>query len=584
MQQTSRGVFAKATMTQSCRQVFAYWVQEFERVEAENKSMRASLADLGAAPQACMEKNSQPLSDVHLSDDLDCEFLQEGSLNPPPASVQLPMLPDNPVPALPNIPDEGHDVVTVAECFDGVDQSNGINSERKSFVSFRKESVTSHQPMFPNVEDMKELVKKQMEKHELAVNDPYKTEGLAQRIARNHWFENAVLLVIVLNALWIMVDTDYNDAATILAAEPIFIVAEQVFCLFFSGELFIRFGAYKIKREAFRNAWFVFDLCLVAMMIGEAWVTPAVMMVADVMSQRPGRRQAGNTSLLRVARVIKVLRMLRISRLMHACPEFFILMKAIASATRAVFFTLMFLIVVLYVFGITFTTLLKDRDLGQRKFKTVGLSMQTLFVQGALMDDLTTLMNDTMRESFACWLLLYILLVVASITIMNMLIGVLCEATTAVAETERNAMYVAHVQNTLAEVLFDDCDEDHDGKIKKSEFMRILESSRACKAIEEVGVDPVGLVAIADTIFCNDETGEYDKELDFGNFMEILLEFRSTNTATKKDALEIMRELQRTQKLLKVVACRVKPSRQSNEGDGFGPTSTMNSSTTMNSG
>merc|ERR1712232_507803 len=110
---------------------------------------------------------------------------------------------------------------------------------------------------------MKEKVREKLSKPKYAVADLYKDEGICQRIARSSIFDKFTLTVIAFNALWIAIDTDLNDAALLLEAEPTFIIAENFFCLFFTFEWLIRLGAFRSKCSGFKDAWFMFDTIMV---------------------------------------------------------------------------------------------------------------------------------------------------------------------------------------------------------------------------------------------------------------------------------------------------------------------------------
>ena len=81
------------------------------------------------------------------------------------------------------------------------------------------------------------------------------------------------MVVIVTYALYMSFDTDLNQAAIITATAPFFIISEQLFCFYFTLELFIRFMAFERKCNSFKDAWFVFDFALVFMMVAETWAT-----------------------------------------------------------------------------------------------------------------------------------------------------------------------------------------------------------------------------------------------------------------------------------------------------------------------
>ena len=63
------------------------------------------------------------------------------------------------------------------------------------------------------------------------------------------------MCVIFLNAIWISIDIEFNSALIISEADWGFILVENLFCTYFTGELVIRFCAYKRKCSAFKDAW-----------------------------------------------------------------------------------------------------------------------------------------------------------------------------------------------------------------------------------------------------------------------------------------------------------------------------------------
>merc|ERR1712176_115585 len=124
---------------------------------------------------------------------------------------------------------------------------------------------------------------------------------------------------------------------------------------------------------------------------------------------------------------------------------------------------------------------------------------------------------------------------------MNMLVGILCEVVSSVAEKERHAMATAFIREKVLETL-EAIDEDGDGQISKDEFMAILEHPSALEALTEASVDVVALVDIADVIFQSDREGEkFETRLDFVSFMTIVMKFCGTNNATVKDIVDLRR-------------------------------------------
>jgi len=84
-------------------------------------------------------------------------------------------------------------------------------------------------------------------------------------------------------------------------------------------------------------------------------------------------------------------------------------------------------------------------------------------------------------------------------------------------------------------------DANNDNLISKDEFIRMLHDKKATGILHEVGVDVVGLVDFADTIFeptpGREQLGE--RELTVAEFMKVILELRGDQTAKIRDIMEM---------------------------------------------
>eukprot|EP00929_Paragymnodinium_shiwhaense_P112029 TRINITY_DN80280_c0_g1_i1.p1 TRINITY_DN80280_c0_g1~~TRINITY_DN80280_c0_g1_i1.p1 ORF type:complete len:492 (-),score=68.35 TRINITY_DN80280_c0_g1_i1:255-1730(-) len=352
------------------------------------------------------------------------------------------------------------------------------------------------------------------------VFDYYHEHGFFQWLGKHPMFENVTLGVICLNAVWMAVDTDWNDSSILMRAHPVFIIGENMFCAYFFYEWLVRFMAFKDKRNGLKDAWFVFDSILVFMMVMETWVF--VLIAGD------GPSPLGNASILRL---LRLLRLSRLVRMLRSLPELMILIKGMVTAMKSVVYVMALLVIVTYVFAIVCRQLSEGTEFQATFFANVGLSMYSLIIYATFLDDLAYFCDTIREESPAVLFIIFIFICLSSMTIMNMLIGVLCEVVDAVAITEREELLVKKVREKLSDIVRQ-LDENNDGKLTYAEFIKILEFPTACKVLQEVDVDPVGLVDFGKTIFApNDEF----IEVPFHKFMEMVLELRSTNRATVKD-------------------------------------------------
>jgi len=409
------------------------------------------------------------------------------------------------------------------------------NSARLETI-FRNSGMSAHKPVFPDADAMKEKLKAAIGKREYRASDYYSDTGIAQCIAKSALFENVCLLVIGVNTVWIAIDTNFNKAAFILDADPVFSMAENLFCTFFFLEWLVRFLAFRHKRDCLRDRWFVFDSSLMSMMVIETWVVPLVFVLA-----RSGNEtlEAGSDvgvwrlTTLRVLRLLRLARMARVVRLMRATPELMVLVKAMGIAMRSVFFTLVILMALIYVFAIAFMQMLEGTPIGERDFSDVLVSMNTLLVFGALPDQ-KQLIDGVGAEHVLYRLAMIAYLCLATLTMMNMLVGILVEVINVTSAVEKERLLINTVTAELRRTLsLHGLGTEGDALISRDEFGDFLAKPYALRALKDIGVDAVGLVDFADFIFADAQ------DITFAHFMDTILQLRGSNVATVKDIVDL---------------------------------------------
>eukprot|EP00971_Amphidinium_carterae_P005013 100552-Amphidinium_carterae.1 len=116
--------------------------------------------------------------------------------------------------------------------------------------------------------------------------------------------------------------------------------------------------------------------------------------------------------------------------------------------------------------------------------------------------------------------------------LMNMLVGVLVEVVSKVSDVEREQMEAVflkvHMQDLLART-----DNNNDHMISKTEFEGLFEMPKAIKALQEVGVDVIGLAELGEFLFKDVE------DMTFPDFMECVLQLRGSNVATVKNIVDM---------------------------------------------
>mmetsp|Transcript_95663 Transcript_95663/g.275643 ORF Transcript_95663/g.275643 Transcript_95663/m.275643 type:complete len:663 (+) Transcript_95663:105-2093(+) len=425
-------------------------------------------------------------------------------------------------------------------------ESQGSQSSQERKTSVHEVPVPAG--LFIDANAMKERIRNAVLREEYDVAQFYHKEGIWQAIARHGHFEKLTLFVIAMNALWIWVDTDLNSAEVLINAEPVFQIAEHCFCVYFSFEWTVRFKSFRVKRHGLRDGWFVFDSCLVFMMVAETWVMTSIML----MSGGGGGGGLGNASILRMARLMRLSRMARMARLLRALPELLMLIKGIAAAMRSVLMSLILLGIITYVFGIAFKQLVGDAaraGSGRVYFGTVATAMHTLLLEGALLDGTGSLVKALSRESLVYVVVLYFYVMLAALTVMNMLVGVLCEVVSDVNATEKDQARAPQVESQLRTLLPRSLDANCDGVISREEFMKIGEFPNLCRFLQEVGVDVMNLVDNIDFIFAappGSDDMDGDRTLTFREFVDTVLSLRGCNSATMKDIVTVRKVIRGT--------------------------------------
>lgn len=166
--------------------------------------------------------------------------------------------------------------------------------------------------------------------------------------------------------------------------------------------------------------------------------------------------------------------------------------------------------------------------------------MYTLVCSGIFCDNLTLTTTAVMSDNYFALALIFIFMVVALLTVLNMLVGILCTVVDEESEKEKNVLRAALMTEKLKS-LIRSFDENSDGKISKAEFLKVLEIPEASRFLHALDIDAVVLVDIADFLF-EEKSGLEDGML-FDDFIDILMKLRNTNQATVRDLVQLHRNL-----------------------------------------
>jgi len=216
-----------------------------------------------------------------------------------------------------------------------------------------------------------------------------------------------------------------------------------------------------------------------------------------------------------------------------------IMIKGMITATKSVGYTLGLLMLINYVFSIALRNVSPPgAQSTQRFFSSVPEAMHNLVIFCTFGDALSEITLEVKADSSVCFVLVWVFVCLAMLTVMNMLIGVLCEVIAAVAEEEKESMMVDKVNEKFSDIV-NELDTSGDGSLSWDEFQLILDYPQALKALESVNVDPEIMVEMAEDFFFDD--GE-KVDVTFEQFMEMVLDLRGGQCACVQNVMALAKK------------------------------------------
>eukprot|EP00747_Dinoflagellata_sp_TGD_P178936 gnl/TRDRNA2_/TRDRNA2_28880_c0_seq1.p1 gnl/TRDRNA2_/TRDRNA2_28880_c0~~gnl/TRDRNA2_/TRDRNA2_28880_c0_seq1.p1 ORF type:complete len:559 (-),score=114.40 gnl/TRDRNA2_/TRDRNA2_28880_c0_seq1:75-1751(-) len=385
------------------------------------------------------------------------------------------------------------------------------------------------------------------------------------RIALSKRFEYTTLAIISVNAIWIGIDTDLNHSESIAETPVFFIVVENLFSLYFTAEIIIRFVAFKRKWDALKDRWFIFDSFLVLCLVIENWLMPILLF--SVLPEQSGG--AGVPYQIRVMRLLRLLRLSRLTRLVRQIPELLTIVKGMIAATRTVSSVLLFLSMLTYVFAIIFTGTYQDIGLEdpvvdaapcpdedgttneqlRAMFGSLGSSMFTLIAGGTLLDDVTPIVMVLREDSGIMVLIFFAYIMLSSFTVLNMLIGILCEVVSTTQDDEKYKSKMRLVSDALASTL-EKIDTNSNGMISCIEYEKMCKDEKLLETLEnELAIDSNMFADLIRVLFPEENDGKGSKEMSFDEFLKLLVRLRPEECAGPMDVQEfrqVLREQEHT--------------------------------------
>lgn len=246
-------------------------------------------------------------------------------------------------------------------------------------------------------------------------------------------------------------------------------------------------------------------------------------------------------------------------------PEVLTLLKGIKQAMRSVCYVLAMLIFLLFVFAIIFKTQSIDDEELSSKFPHLSTCMYDLLLHGTLLDGPAKTFYDIEEHSPALAALFLGFIFLSSLTVLNMLIGILCDVVCNVSNNEKEEQYAMKLKQTIINLL--ECyDKNDDKMIGRDEFALLMQNPETRQILRRFDVDVATLLSLQESLFDPDPTqieqgspgatekddgkmkrrstskekmAQGSKTLTFNEILDVILRLRGGKSATVTDVADL---------------------------------------------
>ena len=244
--------------------------------------------------------------------------------------------------------------------------------------------------------------------------------GRLAALAEDSWFQRAIIVLIVVNAITLGLET---SPAIMASAGPMLVMLDHAVLAIFVAELAIRIGAY--GRGFFRDPWSIFDFIVVALALAPS---------------------TENFSVLRALRVLRVL------RLITAVPQMRRVVGGLLSALPGLGSVVAILALLFYVAAVMATQIFGDAFPGW--FGTLPKSLYSLFQIMTLESWSMGIVRPVMEVYPYAWGFFVPFILIATFTMLNLFIAVVVNAMQSYHEMESEHAEANHTEHAelLAEI------------------------------------------------------------------------------------------------------------------------------------
>mmetsp|Transcript_3276 Transcript_3276/g.8624 ORF Transcript_3276/g.8624 Transcript_3276/m.8624 type:complete len:787 (+) Transcript_3276:136-2496(+) len=300
---------------------------------------------------------------------------------------------------------------------------------------------------------------------------------LGPNILNSRTFQLAVGALVLLNAIFIGVDTDVNRPDIDPPGEPVRItlaVLDNLFCVVWVAEMCLRM--YYLRCRYFKDYFNLLDFALVCLGVFQTWIYPLL--------GSTGLKSHGLKSLMMILRILKLTRLIKIMKMFD---RMWMIVQGFSRALQTLGWVILMLFGVIYA-GAVFMTIIVGYEcegdyitweLCSDHFSTVSRSMFTLFQIMTFESWSTVIARPVLTQKV--WLVTFFLtyLMLTSFGLLNVIVGVVVESTLESADEARRQEQLSQERKMRHELqalraLFEEADVDGGGLVDREEFVEIM--------------------------------------------------------------------------------------------------------------
>lgn len=324
-------------------------------------------------------------------------------------------------------------------------------------------------------------------------------------------FDYCVSTLVILNAASIGIQTNYMVAHLAEETPYVFRVIDTSFCVLWTTELVLRLSVYGNSFFTMAGCrWNIFDAAVVGLQLLEELVSAAANTRDTAMPT--------NLNVVRLLRVLRLVRIIRLVRLLRFIQELRTMVCSIANSFRSLCWTIVLLMLMVYVVSVCLTQLIADHGQGnpdifsedkllQEHYSSLFRSVLSLFqaiTGGVDWNELLAPLMLHIHPMIAVVFSFYICFAV--LAMMNVITGVFVESALTAAKADREGDLLAQLHTLFLKI-----DVDRSGVISWDEFACQLDNPHMetyFKALDIDSSEAYGLFALLDVNNCGEVSVE----------------------------------------------------------------------------